>query len=105
MSRVPTVLTKCDSRMFPPLENNIPPVWSPDGAREAFESDQEGQPGIYAINSDGSGLRRLTDRPGEGPTWSPDGSRIAFTSAGDEGRGDIYVVGLDDSPVRLTVAG
>ena len=90
----------------PELENNIPPVWSPDGARLAFESELGGQPGVYVINADGSGLYKLINRPGEGPTWSPDGARIAFASAGNGGQEDIYVVAVDGSdPVRLTTAG
>jgi Tol biopolymer transport system component len=53
-------------------------VWSPDGSRLAFESDQ-----IFVINADGSGLRQIT-REGDNdwPTWSPDGSRIAFVHDG-----------------------
>jgi Tol biopolymer transport system component len=35
---------------------------------------------IYVVNTDGSGLKRLTDDPGweEHPSWSPDGSKIAW---------------------------
>ncbi len=35
---------------------------------------------IYVVNTDGTGLRRLTDDPGweEHPSWSPDGSKIAW---------------------------
>jgi Tol biopolymer transport system component len=53
-------------------------VWSPDGSRLAFESDQ-----IFVINADGSGLRQIT-REGDNdwPAWSPDGSRIAFVHDG-----------------------
>ncbi len=88
--------------------DNVPPVWSPDGSRIAFESQrEEGNADIFVINVDGSGLRNVTNHPASdsGPTWSSDGSHIAFASDRD-GTSDIYVGGLDGSgPVRLTTAG
>ena len=36
------------------------PVWSPDGGKVAFERNPP-QPGLFVVNADGSGLRRLTD--------------------------------------------
>lgn len=41
-------------------------VWSPDGTRIAFYWSQKG---IYVVNSNGKGLKRLTD--GVYPAWSP----------------------------------
>lgn len=36
--------------------------------------------GVYVINSDGTGLTRLTKRSGDrSPRWTPDGRRITFT--------------------------
>jgi len=53
--------------------------WSPDGKRILFRS-RVGDVDIYVINSDGTGLKRLTNDPVEEttPSWSPDGRRIAF---------------------------
>ena len=51
------------------------PAWSPDGSRIAFASDD----GIYVVNPDGGGLRRLTS-DGTSPAWAPDGQQVAFAS-------------------------
>lgn len=59
---------------------------------------------IWAMRSDGSGQRRLTQTPGPDvdPAWSPDGRKIAFASR-RAGRSDIYVMNADgSSPRRLT---
>jgi Tol biopolymer transport system component len=61
------------------------PQWSPDGRRIAYASD-----GIYVMNSDGTGKKRLT-RSGGPPHWSPDGKQIAFTG-GEFPEYDVYVV-------------
>ena len=55
---------------------------SPQRVRIAFVSDRDGNPEIYAINSDGSDLRRLTMHPGvdRAPVWSPNGRGLAFVS-------------------------
>lgn len=70
----------------------------------AFVSERDGNPEIYSIMADGSGLRRLTEHDAldGAPTWSPDGARIAFHSQRDGGL-DIYVMNADGSDVqRLT---
>ena len=47
------------------------PVWSPDGKQLAFQSNRDGNFGIYTMNIDGTGVTRLTDSPTDetGPTW------------------------------------
>ena len=63
-----------------PDANEWGPVWSPDGSRIAYSSDEDGFPRIYVMDPDGSNRTRLSDTWGEYPAWSPDGSRIAFES-------------------------
>jgi hypothetical protein len=80
------------------------PAWSPDGLRLVFESTLPGKSGVYVINRDGSGLRRLTPDSVESiqPGWSPDGRRIVYTSDLG-GHDEIYVMNADGSnPTRLT---
>lgn len=55
---------------------------SPDGSRIAFDSDRDGERGVYVADADGQNVRRVSP---EGfaavPSWSPDGSMLAFVRA------------------------
>jgi Tol biopolymer transport system component len=77
------------TRMAP--ERASGPAWSPDGSRIAFTWSRlltfaDGKSAIYVVESDGSGVRRLTTYrnydsfPGN-VAWSPDGMTIAFTTS------------------------
>ena len=75
-----------------------------DPRQIAFSSNRDGNPEIYVMNADGSGVTRLTDHPGEDwdPKWSPDGQQIAFNSD-RAGNMAVYVMNADGSDVtRLT---
>jgi len=52
---------------------------SPDGSRIAFDSDRDGERGVYVAARDGSNVHRISG-PGYAaiPTWSPDGQQLAF---------------------------
>ncbi|MGB7804364.1 MAG: hypothetical protein WBM72_02065 [Actinomycetota bacterium] len=59
------------------------PAWSPDGSTIVFQSNRcaKGErTDLYAMDADGSNLRRLTKGFAEQPTWSPDGRWLAFNS-------------------------
>ncbi len=77
------------------------PAYSDDGRLIAFDSTEPGREGIWVMNADGSGQRRIasTPLPGArsdyGPTFSPDGARIAFTRVVDDRTSRIYVVNVD----------
>jgi len=86
------------------------PSMSPDGTRIVFVSDRD-EPNpltcslknpcnteLYMVNTDGIGLTRLTDDPGQEsfPVWSPDGKRIAFISTRDKSFG-VFMMNADGS--------
>ena len=79
---------------------------SPDGRRVAFDSDRDGERGVYLANRDGTDVRRIS-APGYAavPTWSPDGSRLAYIRA-EPDRPKVWNLWLQTldggEPTRLT---
>ena len=71
------------------------------GNSVAFMSNREGNWEIYVVNSDGSGLRRLTNNAANDglPTWAPDGRAIAFVSD-QEGGWAVWAMNPDGSGRR-----
>lgn len=68
------------------------PVWSPDGKKIAFASDRYGNYDVFIMNSDGSGLKRLTyhsssDRP---YSFSKDGQSVLFSSTRLDNAQSVY---------------
>jgi Tol biopolymer transport system component len=92
------------------------PTWSPDGQQLAFSSDLQG-PGIYVVNVDGSGLRKVVAKNLVMPNivdWSPvpaaDGEyKLAFSDYatpnpnGTTDTMEVFLVNLDGTGlVNLT---
>ena len=65
------------------------------GSRVVFMSARDGNWELYAVNMDGSGLKRLTNNSANDglPTWSPDGRSIAFVS----NRGGAWAIWVMDA--------
>jgi len=57
------------------------PSFSPDGAQVVFQRNVGGASNIFAMNSDGTNLRQLTNTGLDAfPAWAPSGVKIAFAS-------------------------
>jgi serine/threonine protein kinase/Tol biopolymer transport system component len=80
--------------------NNLVPVWTPDGKRIAFNSNKEGPNNIYWQLADGGGgLERLTiNEYLQAPSsWSPDGQLLAFFEVNPNTQRDIWVLRMGDT--------
>jgi Tol biopolymer transport system component len=78
------------------------PMYSPDGLKIVFISTHDGDPEIFLMNADGTGLKKLTDNTAvdAAPSWSPDGRKIVFTS--DRGGSfELYRMNSDGSQQQL----
>ena len=76
---------------------NSSPAFSPDGKRIAYAVSNAGEfPGIYVMNADGSGDRKLVENvspssaSGPGLAWDPDGSGVYYTKLEVSGNTGLY---------------
>jgi Tol biopolymer transport system component len=91
-----------------PAESSFP-AWSPDGTQIAFDATvhisgyDSRYEVIYAIRSDGTGLRRLTSKPSEYASWTRDGHQIVFNRYRTDGRdlGEFIAEASGGRAVRL----
>jgi uncharacterized protein YjdB len=80
------------------------PAFSPDGSRIAFVSSRFGQPEIYLIDADGTGVARLTNAPAAdgAPSFTADGQAVLFHSQ-RTGHRQIFVQAITGSDaIQLT---
>ena len=87
------------------------PSWSPDGGTIAFASTRGAAGGVlkaelYALNADGTGLRRVTTSGGSVSTysWSPDGRSLAYQRV-RAGQSEIFAVSSDGTSSRRLATG
>jgi Tol biopolymer transport system component len=77
------------------------PIWSADGARVAYQSDREGDLGIFWQPVDGGSAERLT-KPEEKDvghfpdSWTPDGQSLSYTARKGIVSGVIWILSLKD---------
>ena len=107
--------THVEEKLLPGKIGMFDPAWAPDSTQIAFSWRSvlfEGKAGervrgIYVVNRDGRGLRKIIDAEDAvasvfNPTWSPDGNELIYNK-GIGGVRDLFKIALDDRvPERLT---
>lgn len=85
---------------------NDQPSWAPGGKRVLFAAVVGGAPGIYSMNSDGTGLTRITIPPAGATDLIPValGKRVAFLRD-LAGTRKIYAVNLDGTQLTQLTEG
>ena len=99
--------TGIDSGMFPdwfqPVKTAITGLTSLCSTGISFMDERNGQTDIFAINSDGSVLRQLTNDAARelAMSWSPDGSQLIFQRSSEEDGGtELYLVNADGTGLQ-----
>ena len=81
------------------------PVWSGDGERVAFQSDREGDFGIFWQMADGTGTAKRLTKAEQGivhipDSWSRDGKNLSYTAVkGAESA--LWVYSIDDNKAKV----
>jgi Tol biopolymer transport system component len=90
-----------------PGGGDIPGDYSPDGKRLVFVRSRNERPvGIFVVNVDGSGLRRVTpktmvlDESGFAASWSPNNDLLVVAHEGASGPKRIWIVNADGGALR-----
>jgi Tol biopolymer transport system component len=81
------------------MDRGLDPSWSPDDTQIAFASKRDGIFQIYAMNANGTNVRRLTKHNAEdsNPAWAPDGAAIAYISATGDDRRGLFIMAANGS--------
>jgi eukaryotic-like serine/threonine-protein kinase len=77
------------------------PIWTRNGERIAFQSDREGDRGIFWQRAEGAGIaERLTKAEPKNShlpdSWSPDGQNMSFTFERENSDGDVWILSVRD---------
>jgi Tol biopolymer transport system component len=86
-------------------------TWSQDGSRLLYERSVDSPYNLWAVDADGTNLRRLTPLGGpsvSAPAWSADGTRLVYTSSAASACGfcdPSLVIATPDGQAQSTVPG
>lgn len=73
------------------------PLWSGDGKRVLYITDDQGEEALYWRAADGTGTPELLTRPARAPeSWSPRSPGISFITLGAAGDYDVWTLSLPD---------
>ena len=81
---------------FDAAQENVSPIWSPDGSRIAYGSLRNGKWGVYERPANNSGTEKQLLAPGDIPqqpmSWSPDGNSIVYQVIDPKTQQDLWML-------------
>jgi serine/threonine-protein kinase len=81
------------------------PIWSPDSQRVIFQSDREGDLGLFWQKADGSGQAERLTKPEMGVAHIPDSpspnQMFSFTSSKSAGESSVWIYSLADKKEKV----
>ena len=81
------------------------PQWSKNGKAIYFMSDRDGSPNVYAMNANGTKVRKIADgKMVTNPFISPDEKYFAYTKE-VEGKWGLYIYEIKSRKERLVIGG
>lgn len=83
--------------------DDMMPVFSPDGQKIAFASNRAGQWDIFITSIDGGPPVQVTNNPDPElhPSWSPDGKKLAYCRFGSlSNRWELWVIDLENPGIQ-----
>jgi serine/threonine protein kinase len=97
---------KISMRQLTFVGNNLFPIWSPDGERVLFQSDREGDLGLFMQRADGTGQAERVTKPDSEfyshvpDSWHRDGDTFLFTK-GKGSDASVWTYSLRDKKETL----
>jgi eukaryotic-like serine/threonine-protein kinase len=82
------------------------PVWSADGEWIAYQSDREGDLGMFRQRADGTGTAQRLTKPEQGvahipDSWSHDGQNLSFTAVKSATEAAVWIYSLNDKKATV----
>jgi eukaryotic-like serine/threonine-protein kinase len=82
------------------------PVWSADGEWIAYQSNREGDLGIFRQRADGTGTAQRLTKPEQGvahipDSWSHNGQHLSFTAVKSAAEAAVWIYSLNDKKATV----
>jgi serine/threonine-protein kinase len=82
---------------------NVSPLWTRDGQRIIFQSDRDGDGGLFWQRADGSGSLEKLTAPAKGLSYIPESARSDGKVIAIDGNAEISILSLEDQKIKVIV--
>jgi serine/threonine-protein kinase len=82
---------------------NISPLWTRDGRHIIFQSDRDGDGGLFWQRADGSGSPEKLTAPVKGMSFIPESARSDGKMIAIDGNAEISILSLEDHKIKVII--